>query len=122
MNPVALYPILPGGRADLECGVWRETGPRTVHPRGPFSFLSKTPEQGVTDLPQLNEAAVVPLPAAASAGAAICRRFPFSNAKSRPFPFPNVNYVTHSLTSLFLPSTGAAIPNGGILFRDGGKR
>jgi hypothetical protein len=72
------------------------------------------PEQAhdlAAHLSNANEAAV--LPPVASTGAAIDRRHATaapSTAKSRPFPFPQINHVTHLITS----AGDTSEPNGSV--------
>ena len=64
----------------------------------PFSFLGQTAQQFHADRADGHEPVAVSL--AAGAGAAMDRRGSPSRAESRPFPFPQINHVTHSLTSV----------------------
>ena len=68
----------------------RQLGPRFTTRAGHFSF-HQLPEHLEADFPDMPHVAVL-LPAAAGAGAAIMRPPP---AKSRPFPFLQINHVAH---------------------------
>jgi hypothetical protein len=74
---------------------------RPATQRNELFFTLQISNDNTRNFPNPNEAAI--LPDAASAGAAMNRRF-LPSAESRPFPFSQVDHLAHALSSFVSPA------------------